>query len=145
MPAVVNFDKMQVGRKGGGKHWTQDEVDRRRHAAEKTQRKKPSTLKPPAWIASDLQTMAVWQQVIKAAKGLEILDGLDANTLATYCKLEVEKQRAIESEDIVTFDKLAKTALLYAKNLGLTPEARARLAKRRAERDKGDPNADLFD
>lgn len=142
---VVAIDKMGVGRKGKGKHWTKAEVEARRQAAAATKRKKPKAIKPPAWIENDPPAFAIWQRLVLDAKGLDLLDCLDANTLATYCKLEVQKQKAMEEDDIKLFEKLSKTCLLYAKSLGLTPEARARLAKARADGNKGDPNADLFE
>lgn len=146
MPGVVSFDKMLVGRKGGGKHWTKSEVERRRQAAQTVTRAKPKPPKPPDWIKNDLALYAVWRRIIADAKDLDLFDALDANALATYCALEVAKQRALEEKEYLLFEKLAKTALQYAKSLGLTPEARARLAKRRADGDPGgDPNADLFE
>lgn len=146
MPAnVVTFDKMTVGSKGGGKHWTKAEVERRRMAAQGLQRKKAKPPKAPSWVKNDLQVYALWQQVIKNAKDLDLFDSLDANALATYCVLEVEKARAADAGDMKTFERLARTSLQYAKTLGLTPEARARIAKKRADADLGDPNADLFE
>lgn len=143
---VITFDKMQVGSKGGGKHWTKSEVESRRQAAQEVKRAKTKPPRPPEWVKNDLRVFRIWEQVLKDAKGLDLLDSLDANTLATYCKLEAAKQEAIEKNDIETFERLAKTQLPYAKSLGLTPEARARLAKRRADRKReGDPNAALFD
>lgn len=143
---VVSFDKMGVGKKGSGKHWTKGEVERRAAAAQELQRKKTKPPKPPAWVQNDFEVFAVWQQIIKDSKGINLLDVLDANVLATYCKLEVEKQHAVRQGDIETFERLSKTSLQYAKSLGLTPEARARLAKGRAEKKgAGDPNAHLFD
>lgn len=35
MAQVVNFDKMNVGRRGSGKHWTREEVSKRQVAAQK--------------------------------------------------------------------------------------------------------------
>lgn len=144
MPNIVSADRMQVGHKGGGKHWTKREVAKRQAAAQKTQRKGPIKLTAPEWLKSDLTAYRIWRQVVKDAQEIELLDNLDANTLATYCKLEAAKEQAATEGDVKQFDKLAKTALLYAKSLGLTPEARARLAKRRAE-EEPDPNADLFE
>ncbi len=145
MNKVVNFDKMQVGRKGGGKHWTKGEVDRRTQAAQQLRRKKPVKIKPPEWVKNDLTVFAIWQQILKDAKGLDLLDNLDARTLATYCKLEAAKDQAVEKGDMEEFERLAKAVLPYAKSLGLTSDARARLAKKRADGSGGDPNADLFE
>jgi len=146
VPGVVSIDKMQVGRKGGGKHWTRAEVERRHQAAQSITRQKPKPPKPPEWVKNNIELYAIWRRIIADAKDLELFDALDSSTLATYCALEVAKQKALENEDLATFERLSKTALQYAKSLGLTPEARARLAKRRADSDQGgDPNADLFE
>ncbi|NSW92835.1 MAG: P27 family phage terminase small subunit [Firmicutes bacterium] len=144
MPQVVSFDKMKVGKKGGGKHWTKDEVKAREAAAQSMQRKTPVKPKPPKWLKEDKEAYALWKRIIKDAKDLDLIDNLDAMALATYCKLESAKAKALLDDNIKRFESLSKTSLTYAKALGVTPEARARLAKKRAEH-KADPNADLFD
>lgn len=145
VPEVISFHKMAVGKKGGGKHWTKSEVERRRQAAQTVTRAKPKPPKPPEYVKADVRLYAVWREIIRDTKELDLLDALDATTLATYCALEVAKQEARRIGDLELFDKLAKTALQYAKALGLTPEARARLAKKRADAEVTDPNADLFE
>lgn len=145
VPDVISFHKMAVGKKGGGKHWTKSEVERRRQAAQTITRTRPKPPKPPDWVKHSIELYAVWRRIIADAKELELFDALDANALATYCALEVAKQKALEEGEYLVFEKLAKTALQYAKALGLTPEARARLAKRRADAEVTDPNADLFE
>jgi len=142
---VVSIENMQVGKKGGGKHWTKAEVERRRQAVEGLKRKKAKPPKPPEYIKNDPEAFAIWKRIIKDTKDLDLLDSLDADTLATYCALEVSKKKALTKGNLKAFESLAKTALQYAKSLGLTPEARARLAKKRADAVEGDPNADLFE
>ena len=144
MGAVVNFDKMKVGRKSDGRHWTKVEVESRKAAAQKLTRAKPKLPKPPKWVREDADVYRIWKAVIKSIKGLELLDVADAHALATYCKLEVDKENAAVAGNVAMYDRLAKTSLTYAKSLGLTPEARARLARRRAENEI-DPNGDLFE
>lgn len=146
MPAVVDFSKMKVGHKGGGKHWTKNEVARRAAAAQKLKRKGKVKVKltPPPWLKSDPDAFRIWKKILKELKGIELLDNLDSFTLATYCKLEAEKEKAVLENDIGRFERLAKTALAYAKDLGLTARSRAGLAKRMADEAK-DPNADLFE
>jgi phage terminase small subunit len=141
---VVRADKMAVGHKGSGKHWTNKEVRSRQAAAKKVRRKGPVKLKPPQWLKDDLEAFRVWSAIVKNAKELDLLDNLDANALATFCKLEAQKEKAIKDNDVGLFNRLAKTALAYARSLGLTPDARARLAKKMAD-GADDPNADLFD
>ena len=142
---VVSIENMHVGKKGGGKHWTKAEIERRRQAAEGLKRKKAKPPKAPEYIKNDPEAFAIWKRIIRDTKDLDLLDSLDAETLATYCALEVSKQKALAAGDYKIFEGLAKTALQYAKSLGLTPEARARLAKKRADAAEADPNADLFE
>lgn len=142
MPQIVTADKMAVGHKGKGKHWTKKQVNGRQTAADKLKRKGQVKLTAPEWLKDDLDAFRIWTQILRDSEGIELLDNLDANTLATYCKLEAQKMKAVS--DVALFDKLAKTALLYAKALGLTPEARARLAKKMAD-EEPDPNAKLFE
>lgn len=144
MPSIVSADKMQVGHKGRGKHWTKDQVAGRQAAADSMKRKRPVKLVPPTWVTDDLTVFAIWTKIVKDATELELLDNLDANTLATFCKLEAAKAEAVNGKDIELFDRLAKTALSYARSLGLTPEARARLAKKKADGEPK-PNGHLFD
>lgn len=143
MPQVVRFDKMQVGHKGEGKHWTKEEVQKRTAAAQETKRKTKVKLSAPKWLKEDKEAMKLWRKIIKDSKEIDLFDNLDATVLATYCKLEREKEKAARGDDIAKFEKLSRTSLTYAKALGLTPEARARLAKKKAEK-RDDPNADLF-
>jgi P27 family predicted phage terminase small subunit len=162
---VVSIHKMGVGEKGGGKHWTQAEVDARRRAAERLQRQNRPKLKCPAWLKNDRPAYAIWSKLLKDAKAFDLLDLLDANTLATYCKLEAEKTQIIMTmidmdatplekrkdghatvrvaltEDL---ERISKTSLAHAEKLGLTPNSRARLAKRLAETEE-DPNEHLFE
>ena len=43
-----------------------------------------------------------------------------------------------------SLQSIEREILSYASKLGLTPESRARLAKRIAEQDEDDPDGDLF-
>ena len=93
------------------------------------------------------------------------IDRADSDTLASYCEIlshsdalrEDEKRLAEiwEKDSNLTAYKtlcavrrdilaLRNQQLNFATKLGLTPEARARLAKRAAESDDIDPDADLF-
>ena len=159
MPSqVVDFSKMQVGRKGGGKHWTREEVERRAAAAEKLKRKKPAKLRMPIWL--DDAAREVWKKTLKDMAGLELLDRVDEDVLATYCDAVAryrETTMRIRTEGYVSLTQSGETVspyvkaaqayarliMQYADKLGLNPNSRARLAKKIAE-DKSDPNADLF-
>ncbi len=144
MAEVLTFDKMQVGKKGGGKHWTKQQVESRKAAAQKTKRQVKVKLAPPQWAKDDADVFRIWKAILKQLEGIELMDNLDAYALATFCKLEAEKEKAILAEDLKQFESLARISLAYAKDLGLTARSRATLAKRIAE-EKEDPNADLFE
>ena len=160
MPKVVTFDKMAVGRKGGGKHWTKEEVERRTAAAQKLQRKVQVRLKVPMWL--DDEARQVWKKTIKDLSGMDILDKVDEEALAVYCDAVV-RHRAVTlkirefgyisisgagTETVSPYVKAAQSyariIAQYADKLGLTPTGRARLAKKIADKEE-DPNAELFD
>jgi P27 family predicted phage terminase small subunit len=151
---------MRVGRKGGGKHWTKDQVERRKAAAQKTKRKSPVKLKMPVWL--DDEARQVWKKTLKEMAEFEVLDNVDADVLATYCDAVVRYREltfkirengyisigATGAETVSPYVKAqqayARIMLQYSDKLGLNANARARLAKKKA--DEGmDPNADLFD
>lgn len=160
MGEVVTFDKMDVGVKGGGKHWTKKEVEARTAAAQKTKRKKKVNLRMPDWLDEDAQR--VWKKTIRDMKGLDILDKVDEDVLATYCDAVVRYREAaqkVADDGYTTFSaqgglmvspyvkaaqSYARIMMHYADKLGLTPNSRARLAKKIAD-GRPDPNADLFE
>lgn len=160
MAQIVSFDKMNVGKKGGGKHWTKDEVERRTAAAQKLQRKKKVNLKMPDWL--DEAAQKVWKKTVKDMKGFDILDKVDEDVLATYCDAVARYQettRMISERGYTTYNaagslttapwvkaqqSYARIMMQYADKLGLNANSRARLAKKIADAEE-DPNADLFD
>ena len=105
------------------------------------------------------------EQLDKLASASPLLDVLDTDALAIYCaKLarrdDLQAQylawRDRYDEDPVnatlkvmiglsdSLQSVERDVLSYANKLGLTPESRARLAKRLAEQDEDDPDGDLF-
>lgn len=151
---------MRVGQKGGGKHWTKEQVEKRAAAAQKLQRKKPAKLKVPIWL--DDAARQVWKRTMKDMADFEILDKVDEESLATYCDAVAryrESTMKVREEGYTTTNaqggesvspyvraaqSYARIMMQYADKLGLTPNSRARLAKKIAD-EKVDPNADLFD
>lgn len=151
MSNVVSIDKMEVGHKGGGKHWTKDEIERRQAAAQKLKRKKKIKLKMPDWL--DESAAKVWKKTIKDFSGLDILDKVDEDVLAIYCDAVARQREAsmnardgtmLAIENARLAQSYARIVIQYADKLGINPNSRARLAKKIAD-EKGDPNADLFD
>ena len=159
MGAVVDIDKMKVGRKGSGKHWTKEEVAKREAAAKKTKPKKKINLRMPDWL--DEEAAKIWKKTTKDMKQYDILEKLDEDTLAAYCDAVARYKDATEkargnmvtvnmqgTESVSAYVKAAQSysrlILAYAEKLGLTANARARLAKKIAE-EEVDPNGELFD
>lgn len=160
MNQVIDFTKMQIGKKGGGKHWTKKEVEARKNAAAKLTRKKKVNLKMPEWL--DEAAQAVWKKTIRDMKEFDILDKVDEDVLAAYCDAVARHKELsqiirdkgyyvlnatgsfVEAPWVKTQLSYARLIVQYSDKLGLNANARARLAKRMAD-EEVDPNADLFD
>lgn len=155
MPTPVkNLDNMS-------KHLTKDELEARAAAqALGLPCRKP---KKPKLITQDKAASRHWARILKDMQDLEILDALDTDALAIYCaklsrrdRLQEEYLRLIAAEELdlnvirssVKLSEALQSAereiLTYASKLGLTPESRVRLAKRLADQEDADPDADLF-
>lgn len=159
MPTPVKTsDKMAIGAKGSGKHWTAAEVAARADAQEQARRKKRVSLRPPAWLSEE--ALVVWKEIVRKLKGIELLDNLDTELLAVYCdaivhyrECAVRMSMPVYREDdgapppiddlIKAMQAWSRIIVSYAEKLGLTPGGRARLAKRKAEKVL-DPFADSF-
>lgn len=157
---VIDFSKMQIGRKGGGKHWTKKEVEARQQAATKLTREKKKTLKMPSWL--DDEAKAVWKKTLRDVSEFDILDKVDEDVLAAYCDAvarhkelsEIIREKGytihnasgslVEAPWVKTQLSYARLIVQYSDKLGLNANSRARLARKIAQ-DEGDPNADLFD
>jgi len=157
---VIDFSKMQVGRKSSGKHWTKKEVESRERAASKVTRKKKANLKMPQWL--DNEAGLVWKKTIRDMKGFDVLDKVDEDVLATYCDAVARHKELsemirgkgytiynaagtlVEAPWVKTQLSYARLIVQYSDKLGLNANSRARLAKKIAE-EETDPNADLFD
>jgi P27 family predicted phage terminase small subunit len=149
---TVSHSKMAVGKKGSGKHWTKAEVESRQAAAEKIQPAGRASLRVPDWLGEEARK--VWARVRKQTAGLELLDNLDAEMLGIYCDAVARYRQASKNlvvlnqkgEPVAEEDRIkaaqswARIVAAYADKLGLSPAARARLAKKRA-----DDTADPFD
>lgn len=134
----IAAENMEIGKKGGGKHWTADQVAARAAAAAEFERgdRVPVTLTPPGWL--NAAALVVWAETVKNAEGVKLLDKLDTDTLAIYCdavaqlrKNASKKRRTVV--DITLQQAWARIILQYADRLGLTPAARARLIKKAAD------------
>lgn len=162
MAGVVSIDKMQVGKKGGGKHWTKEQVAKRKKAAKKMAGGKPARMLAPEWL--DDVAKEVWRKTVKDLAALNILDRADEDMLATYCDAVARHREAtqaavvdgktaytisttqgvIVNPSIKAAQSYARIIMQCAERLGLTPNSRARLAKKIAD-ETDDPNAELFE
>jgi P27 family predicted phage terminase small subunit len=123
------------------------------------------TPKKPKLIIQDKAAGKHWSRILKAMEGLEIIDILDTDTLAIYCaklaRRDTLQAAYLKWRDLYDDDpenatlkimiglsselqSIERDLLTYASKLGLTPESRVRLAKRLAEQEEYDPDADLF-
>ena len=146
------------------KHLTQSEIAAR-EAAEAAFLPDRNPGKPPKAIRGDKLARQIWKDTLQRMEGLGIIDVLDSDTLAIYCSMVSRRQMLVDKlagvDDIlsaagqVVFDKdlretrkeiqsLENSILAYAGKLGLTPDSRARLAKRAAEQEEEGEDADLF-
>lgn len=143
---------MEVGKKGGNKHWTKKEIAAREKAAELFQRADTTQLQPPIWLEKD--ALEIWNKKVKEIAGLkgasDLLDALDSELLAVFCD-SVVKYKKISSKKRLTLDDhkilQAYSRILQqsSERLGFTPGARARLIKKHAEGGGEDDFGKKFD
>lgn len=121
--------------------------------------------KKPKLIIQDKAAAKHWARILADMEGMEIIDVLDTDALAIYCaklsrrddlQAQYLKWRALYASEpdngtlkiMISLSgelqSIERELLSYASKLGLTPESRARLAKRLAEQEEFDPDADLF-
>lgn len=159
---TVSAETMEIGRKGGGKHWTDAEVSARKEAADKLKRKLPAKLNPPDWLSKDAITL--WNEKIIQVAGLKaanaLLDVLDTELLAMYCDAVVQyrdiakpqtdsdgnqKAKTLSTDDVKALQAWSRIIRDCAEKLGFTPSARARLVKKIADEGKGNSFGKKFD
>lgn len=152
------------------KHLTKAEKSAREAAEKSCLPDRMKAMKMPKSLSGDKVGQGYWRSILKRMEGLGILDELDAEMLAVYCsslarkdslsalcrglidQADAEPDLEMRFELIANIDSVLnrlqaheKTLLSYANVLGLTPEARARLARKRAAAEaEADPDGDLF-
>lgn len=137
---------MQIGHKGGGKHWTAAEVAAREAAAESMKRRDAKKIEPPDWLSSAAKKL--WSKKLKELEGVDLLDALDAESMAAYCDAVVSCADLARKKNPSIDDHKAKQAYMriiaqFADKLGFTPAARVRLIKKRAEEKRDAFGADF--
>jgi phage terminase small subunit len=133
---TVSAETMGAGNKKGGKHWTKAEIDARQNAAKEFKREGKPMMRVPDWLRDEGRK--IWRKIIKDSRGLDLYDILDTQTLAIYCdalaKYQEMAQKATPTiNDLKVMQSLARIIFQYADKLGLTPQSRSRLIKRRAD------------
>ena len=112
--------------------------------------------KPPALLKGDAAARRYWAAILSRMDNVLLLDSLDTEVMAIYCTMlsrrdklqRAGRAKGIEPKDAAAIStelqKLEKSILSYAKDLGLTPAGRAQLARKRAAAVEVDPDADLY-
>src|SRR3989337_1240874 len=92
---AVAAKTMQVGKKGGGKHWTAKQKAAREAAAREFERKDSASITPPIWLSKE--ALKIWDKKIAEIAGLsggdELLDTLDIAILALLCDAIVKEKK----------------------------------------------------
>lgn len=123
------------------KHWTNREIAAREKAERELKRSARMNLRAPVWLSED--GLKIWNTIKRKLRKVELLDSLDAELLAVYCDAQAHYQQlsikihsaenAVDDELIKQAQSWARLISSYAEKLGLSPNARARLAKKKAE------------
>lgn len=138
------------------KHLTARERAARR-AAESGLERARVTLRAPAWLGEDARK--VFEDTKRKMRGLQVLDNVDSEALAIYAdtivkyralskvisKTNEEGESLASKEQVQACQAWARIVFSFSEKLGLTPGARARLARRKAENTPPDPLEQLLD
>lgn len=146
------------------KHLTTAERESRQAAEQKLLRNKRLYLRAPSGMSPEAKK--IFRSTVDKCRGLDLLDNLDTEMLAIYADAVAKYQlmakplgidyQSLNQEELiqVAMDELkrnqtaqawARVALSFAEKLGITPTSRARLAKRKAEREVQDEFEQLLD
>jgi len=144
------------------KHLTAAEIEARDQAERAAM---PARLPArPKTIGAKSPERKIWDRILRDMADFCILDRLDTDALTIYCSQVVRWQKLSDMMrlQLTDFDELTpgdvkaflsrdaemqqleRSILSYASKLGLTPDGRARLARRLAEQEPDDPDGDLF-
>jgi phage terminase small subunit len=149
---VVSVNTMGIGKKRGGKHWTDAQTQARAAAAQDFERKDDAKLTPPEWMSKS--AVEIWDRKLTEIAGLnagsELLDALDSEMLATFCDamanyILLAKRKRKTVATYKTIQAYHRILIQASERLGFTPGARARLIKKRADGGKADVFGEQFD
>jgi P27 family predicted phage terminase small subunit len=145
------------------KHLTNRELETRAKAEKGLARKTRVSLRAPDWLSPEARK--IWDGLKRKLRKVDLLDNLDAELLAVYCDAQAQYQALSKRISLggtlneatgelweQAPDELVKQAQSwarliagYAEKLGLSPQARARLAKKKAEAEPVDEFEALLD
>ena len=111
------------------KHLTNAEKAARQAAEEAYLPNRKAKLKMPEAVKADEKAASFWRSILRRMNGTGILDDLDAEILGIYCLWLSRRDGITDLKSLLALDK---QLLAYADKLGLTPESRVRLARKRA-------------
>jgi len=149
---VVSPKTMQVGKKGGGKHWTKKDISAREESAKAFERQDNASITPPIWLTKD--ALPIWNKKISEIAGLsggkDMLDALDSEILALFCEAVAKYKKVANKSRLTTDDhRILQTymrrILEYSERLGFAPYARTRLIKKHADEPLKDKFGEKFD
>ena len=132
------------------KHLTKAEKQARQAAEASLQTGKRVYLRPPSWLSKEAKQ--IFQNTKKRLKGFDLLEAVDIDLLAQYADALARYQEAVrcltplsETREVQACQAWSRIALTYAEKLGFSQNARARLARRKAEKEPLDPMEALLD
>lgn len=121
------------------KHLTKTERAARESAEKMFARKRRIVVRAPAWL--EPEALAVFESTKRRMRGLKLLDNVDAELLAIYSDAVMRYSTEVDVQDKQAWARLVAS---YAEKLGISPAARARLAKKAAEQAAPDDLELLF-
>lgn len=138
------------------KHLTKAERASRSAAEQELERGTRVSLRMPEWLSEDARK--IWADVRRKQKAIQLLDNLDAELLGIYCdalshyraatkilRSVDENGRSLSTDDrIKQAQAWARIVSTFAEKLGLSPAARARLARKKAVPEPTDDLEDLL-
>lgn len=138
------------------KHLTNSERESRRAVEAGQRRKVRISMHMPKWLSPEAQQ--VWKDVRRKLKGIDLLDNTDAEMLAVYCDAYAQYKAAsailtkarvdhsvASKDDIAACQSWARLIGSLGEKLGLTPQGKARLARRKAKDEEPDELERLLD
>ncbi len=134
------------------KHLTKAELTARQNAESQQapNQKKRVSIIAPAWLSDEARKIFDWQK--RKLRDQGVLDPADADLLGLYADAIARYQASlhelvgplVDPRSSAVAQAWSRLALSYAEKLGIGPNARARLAKKKAESQPVDPMAALL-